>query len=158
MTVLLEQYIYSLEENNIVDEFCVDRETRYFHFDTKEANRKLRSFILDKNKNRISFQHLINSNGLHNLQISLSMHYCLDLNFDQIIQKSLDNNSKLKNQNKWNKTLKKKFIQESKHLRKFQKVFNSLTDLEKIAIGLGKEIPDLSVDMILKLTKLKNHN
>ncbi|KAJ3431691.1 hypothetical protein M0812_20607 [Anaeramoeba flamelloides] len=157
MTVLLQQFILS-SENEIVNQFCEDEEIPYYHFNFKAAAKELKLFKCSKNKSRASFERLLGHHGLSNLEKSLQQSSCKDVYFENLLQRAIKNNKILAQKNSASRSLSRKFKRERKQLTKFKKCYFLMTDLEKIAIGRGKELPNLSVELIVQLSTLTNQN
>ncbi|KAJ6249378.1 hypothetical protein M0813_17125 [Anaeramoeba flamelloides] len=142
----------------MVNQFCEDEEIPYYHFNFKAAAKQLKLFKRSKNKSRKSFEKLLGNHGLSNLEKSLQQTSCKDVSFDRLLQSAIQNNKILAEKNSSSKSLVRKFKRERKQLIKFKKYYFLMTDLEKIAIGRGKELPNLSVELIVQLSTLTNQN
>ncbi|KAJ3440274.1 hypothetical protein M0813_10229 [Anaeramoeba flamelloides] len=155
MTVLLQQFIFT-NDPETVNQFCEDEERPYFHFDTRNAAKELKQFQRAKNKSRSSFEKLLDCHGLSNLEKSIQQTSCDDITFETLLEQALNNNKILSKKNFSFNSYRAKFRRERKQLTKLRKLYSLMSDLEKIAIGRGKELPNLSVELIIQLSTLKN--
>ncbi|KAJ3435563.1 hypothetical protein M0813_18458 [Anaeramoeba flamelloides] len=153
MTVLLQQYMFSFR-SGCVNEFCTNEDLLYFHFQAKKAGKQLKKFKKDKNKSRRDFENLLILFGLDNLHKSVCQTSCDDITAEVLFDKALRNNKILGSKTNLTRHQIKQFKRERKQLERFRKIYLSMTDLEKIAIGRGKELPNLSLELIIQLSTL----
>ncbi|KAJ3434724.1 hypothetical protein M0813_00513 [Anaeramoeba flamelloides] len=157
MSVLLQQLIFDFDNDNS-NYFSLDEEVPYFHFDVSGSIKRLKRFNKAKNKGRKEFETILLCLGLHNLEKSIQQSSCDEISVEKLIHTAFENNNLLSKRKFISKNTSKKLKNERKALKLFRKIYFSLTDLEKIAIGRGKELPNLSMNLILQLSKLTSQN
>ncbi|KAJ6254554.1 hypothetical protein M0813_12156 [Anaeramoeba flamelloides] len=157
MSVLLQQFIFT-NDSETVHQFCEDEEIPYFHFDTKKAFMQLKRFKRANNKSRRSFEKLLDCHGISNLEKSIQQTSCYDIPFETLLDQAIKNNKLLSQKNSMFSSYLIKFRRERKQLKKLQQLWYHMSDLEKIAIGRGRELPNLSFELIIQLSTLTNQN